>query len=83
MKSYTLKEHKDSEEFHLFEGNMTKDSLPRKCNSALKAICKKIDNSENKGNRFACATEQEARKKIAAIGRIVCGACVSHLYESY
>ncbi len=62
---------------------MTKDSLPRKCNSSLKSICKKMDNSENKGNRFTCATEQEAREKIAAIGRRVCGTCVSHLYESY
>lgn len=83
MKAYTLKEDKDSGEFHLFEGNMSQVTLPRKCSSALKSICKKMDKSENKGNIFTCATEQEAREKMAAIGRKVCGTCVSHLYESY
>ncbi|RRB88985.1 hypothetical protein EIA20_23025 [Escherichia coli] len=83
MQAYTLKEHKDSGELHLFEGSMTKDSSPRKCNSSLKSICKKMDNTESKGNLFTCATEQEAREKIAGIGRKVCGTCVSHLYESY
>lgn len=42
-----------------------------------------MDNTESKGNLFTCATEQEARGKIAEIGRKVCGTCVSHLYESY
>ncbi len=83
MKAYTLKEDKDSGEFHLFEGDMSQDSSPRRCSSALKSICKKMDKSENKGNHFTCAPEQEAREKIAAIGRKVCGTCVSHLYESY
>lgn len=42
-----------------------------------------MDKSENKGNIFTCTTEQEAREKMAAIGRKVCGTYVSHLYESY
>lgn len=83
MKAYTLKEHKDSGELHLFEGEMLLNAPSYKCNSGSKSICKKMDSADNKGNRFACATDQEAREKIAAIGRKVCGTCVSHLYESY
>lgn len=83
MKAYTLKEHKDSEEIHLFEGNMLPNDPNHKCDSNLKSICKKMGKSDSKGNRFTCATEQEARIEIAKIGRKVCGTCVSHLYESY
>ena len=83
MKAYTLKEHKDSGEFHLVEGEMYVNDPNHKCNSQKKSICKKMDTSDNKENRFTCATEQEAREKIAKIGRKVCGTCVSHLYESY
>lgn len=83
MKAYTLKEHKDSGELHLFEGDMNPEGSEYKCNSGSKSICKKMNKSDNKGNRFACATAQEAREKIAKIGRKVCGTCVSHLYESY
>ncbi|AST67243.1 hypothetical protein BFG07_00085 [Kosakonia cowanii] len=83
MKSYTLKEHKDSGELHLFEGDMLPNDPEYKCNSDSKSICKKMNTEDNKGNRFACATAQEAREKTAQIGRKVCGTCVSHLYESY
>ncbi len=83
MKAYTLKEHKDSGELHLFEGDMNPEGSEYKCSSGSKSICKKMNKSDNKGNRFACATDQEAREKIAKIGRKVCGTCVSHLYESY
>lgn len=83
MKAYTLKEHKDSGELHLFEGEMYVNDPDHKCSSGSKSICKKMDTGDNKGNRFACATDQEAREKIAKIGRKVCGTCVSHLYESY
>lgn len=83
MKAYTLKEDKDSGELHLFEGDMLPNDPEYKCNSVSKSICNKMNKSKNKGNRFSCATEQEAREKIAKIGRKVCGTCVSHLYESY
>ena len=83
MKAYTLKENKDSGELHLFEGDMYPKDSEYKCNSKAKSIGKKMDKSYRKENRFTCATEQEAREKIAKIGRKVCGTCVSHLYESY
>ncbi|WP_183058830.1 hypothetical protein [Salmonella enterica] len=83
MKAYTLKEDKDSGELHLFEGDMNPEGSEYKCKSGSKSICKKMSKSDNKGNRFSCATEQEARTEIAKIGRKVCGTCVSHLYESY
>lgn len=83
MKAYTLKEHKDSGELHLFEGDMNPEGSEYKCNSGSKSICKKMIKPDNKGNRFSCATEQVARVAIAKIGREVCGTCVSHLYESY
>ncbi|EEY5915255.1 hypothetical protein QTU87_000945 [Escherichia coli] len=83
MKAYTLKENKDSGELHLFEGDMYPKDSEYKCNSKAKSICKKMDKSDSKENRFTCTTEQEAREKIAKIGRKVCGTCVSHLYESY
>ena len=57
MKAYTLKEDKDSGELHLFEGDMTPESSKYKCNSGSKSICKKMNKSDNKGNRFSCATE--------------------------
>ncbi|MBN3238276.1 MULTISPECIES: hypothetical protein [Pectobacterium] len=83
MKAYTLKEDKDSGELHLFEGDMYPKGSEYKCNSGSKSICKKMNTTNNKGNRFSCATEQEAREEIAKIGRKVCGTCVSHLYTSY
>ncbi|EOK3952497.1 hypothetical protein ACJQ6B_001630 [Escherichia coli] len=83
MKAYTLKEHKDSGELHLFEGDMYVNNPDHKCSSDAKSICKKMNNADKKKNHFACATEQEAREEIAKIGRKVCGTCVSHLYTSY
>lgn len=82
MKAYTLKEHKDSGELHLFEGDMLSNDPNYKCNSASKSICKKMEKLDSRRNRFTCANEQEAREKIASIGREVCGTCVSHLYKS-
>ncbi|MER0045464.1 hypothetical protein BV921_22320 [Pectobacterium odoriferum] len=83
MKAYTLKEHNESGELHLFEGDMYINNPDFKCNSKSKSICNKMEKSESKLNKFSCKTEQEAREKIAKIGRKVCGICVSHLYESY
>jgi hypothetical protein len=79
MDAYTLKKKKDTGEYHLFEGSMTKDG----CTSKQVSICEKMDKSESTGNIFACADEDLARKKCAEIGREVCGICVSHLYTTY
>lgn len=79
MDAYTLKKKKDTEELHLFMGEMTEDA----CTSKQQSICKKMNKSESTGNRFQCADESTARKKCAEIGRGVCGICVSHLYETY
>lgn len=65
MKACTLKEDKDSGERHLFEGDMTPESSKYKCNSVSTSICKTMNNSDNKENHFSCATEQDARAKIA------------------
>ena len=79
MKAYTLKKNGDTDEFHLFEGNMNDDG----CTSAAMSICKKMSKSESKGNIFACKNEKDARIKCAETGRKVCGVCVSHLYTTY
>ncbi len=79
MKSYTLKKNGDTEELHLFEGDMTTEG----CTSNSKSICKKMDKSESGGNVFACKNDKDARTKCAESGRKVCGICVSHLYTTY
>jgi hypothetical protein len=80
MKAYTLKRRKDTEEYHLFEGDFTNNG---NCNSNIISICKKMDNTESQGNAFTCYTEDQARIQIAEIGRPVCGVCTSHLYTTY
>lgn len=80
MKAYTLKKKKDTEEFHLFEGDFTTNS---NCNSNQMSICKKMDKLESAGNVFTCYTEHNARTRIAEIGRPICGICTSHLYTTY
>ena len=79
MKAYTLKEKKDTNEYHLFEGDFTPDG----CTSGSFSICEKMKKSESKKNIFTCKTEDEARVKCAEQGRKVCGVCVSHLYTTY
>ena len=79
MKSYTLKRRKDTEEYHLFEGDFSQEP----CTSKNLSICKKMDKSESQGNAFTCFNEEQARKQIAEIGRPVCGVCTSHLYTAY
>lgn len=79
MKAYTLKKNGDTEELHLFEGDMTTEA----CTSNPKSICKKMSKSESGGNIFTCKNEKEARSKCAELGRKVCGTCVSHLYATY
>ena len=80
MKAYTLKKHAETEELHLFEGDMTPNDPKYPCTSKSQSICEKMKNSQSDKNIFFCATEQEARDKCAKLGRAVCGICVSHLY---
>lgn len=82
MKAYTLKKKKNTEECHLFEGDFITDKT---CNThkVEKSICKKMSQSESEENIFTCYTDNQARKKIAEIGRQVCGVCTSHLYTTY
>ena len=43
-----------------------------------------MDKTESKNvNAFTCFTDDQARKRIAEIGRPVCGVCTSHLYTTY
>jgi hypothetical protein len=82
MKAYTLKKKKDTEEYHLFEGNLLEI---KKCDTNLvkESICKMMSIDENEGNVFTCENEDLARLRIAKIGKQVCGVCTSHLYENY
>lgn len=80
MKAYTLKRKIDTEEYHLFEGDFTNNG---NCNSNKISICKKMYKVESDGNAFTCFNEDQARKRIAEIGRPVCGVCSSHLYITY
>ena len=77
---YTLKERKDSGELHLFEGEMENDD---QCTSNAWSLCSSMDKTESNGNKFACLTEDEARKECAEIGRDVCGNCIKTLYATY
>jgi hypothetical protein len=79
MDAYTLKKKKNTEEYHLFQGKMTKEG----CTSNQVSICEKMDKSESAGNIFACEEENSARKKCSRIGKAVCNICVSHLYTTY
>jgi hypothetical protein len=79
MKAYSLKRKKNTEEYHLFEGDFSQEP----CTSKNLSICKKMDKSESQGNAFTCFNEEQARKQIAEIGRPVCGVCTSHLYATY
>lgn len=79
-KAYTLKQKKETEELHLFEGEFTE---PGKCNSAATSICEKMAKADSAKNIFTCLNENDARIESAKIGRKVCGVCVSHLYETY
>jgi hypothetical protein len=79
MKAYTLKKNGDTEELHLFEGEM----IDKGCTSCDKSICEKMTKTESSGNAFACKNENDARLACAQAGRQVCGICVSHLYTTY
>lgn len=82
MKAYTLKKRGDTEEYHLFEGNLLG---VKKCDTNLvkESICKMMSIDQNDGNIFTCEDEDQARFRIAEIGKQVCGVCTSHLYANY
>lgn len=80
---YTLKKHGDSEEYHLFQAELTQSQPGRKCAPQNKSICQKMNKSDSSENKFACFSEGKARMECANTGRVVCGVCVSHLYTSY
>ncbi|WP_202424606.1 hypothetical protein [Duganella levis] len=82
MLVYTLLEKENTEELHLFEGEML-NTNPETCNVPAKSICRKMNKSESSDTKFACQDEVAARKACASRGRIVCGTCVSHLYTDY
>jgi hypothetical protein len=80
-KAYSYFELELTSEIHIFEGEFT---LGAGCNLRYLSICEKISRKgDNSKQITVCLNEDEARKKAASIGRIVCGTCVSHLYESY
>ena len=79
-KAYTLKQKKETEELHLFEGEF---SEPGKCSSGATSICEMMAKADSAGNVFACKNEDDARIECAKLGRKVCGVCVSHLYATY
>lgn len=78
--AYTLKQKKNTDELHLFKGDMLDDGG---CNSNYKSICQKMNRTESEKNIFQCKDENAARLECAKIGRQVCGICVSHLYTTY
>lgn len=72
---YTLKQHPQTNEYHLFEAKPTSSS---ECIPERKSMCKAMDTI--KGFKFACANEQKAFLKCAELGRQVCGNCMKELY---
>lgn len=77
---YSLKKKKDTEEYHLFRATPTGQDT---CNPEKRSICQKMELKDSIDKIFSCENEDSARKKCAAIGREVCGTCVSDLYETY
>ena len=72
MKAYSFMKSTKTEETHIFEGDFTTDG----CTATAKSICKKMEKKDGKWI-------ENGREKAAAIGRPVCGDCVSHLYTTY
>lgn len=58
MKAHSLAKKANTEEIHLFEGNMTEAS----CTAPALSICKKMNrNKEFAAWEFSCKKEDEAR----------------------
>lgn len=79
-KAYSLLRRKDTEELHLFEGDMQPDKT---CTVPNKSICLMMIKAESDKTIFSCKNENDARVSCANQGRKVCGVCVSHLYATY
>ncbi|WP_415887532.1 hypothetical protein [Providencia rettgeri] len=79
-KTYTLKKHPETGQYHLFEGKLNPENSDTKCTSESWSICEKMKwVSGHKG--ISCETnEATVRLECAKIGRDVCGACISSLY---
>lgn len=80
MKAYTLKKRKDTEEYHLFEGNFT---IQPYCITKQRSICKKMNKTESERDIFKCYTENQAQIHIAKIRQQVCVSCISHLNAKF
>lgn len=79
-KTYTLKKHPETGQYHLFEGKMNPPGSEYKCTSESSSICEKMDHVKGH-NKFACETDEaQVRLECAKLGREVCGICVSSLY---
>jgi len=76
---YILREHKESEEMHLFLASKTEEYG---CHSQQKSICGKMDIEEDSKTIFSCQPENSARKQCAKVGKNVCSTCVGYLYEN-
>ena len=75
---YSLERNKDTADFHLFEGVVS----GKKNLYSPKSVCGKMIRRYTIETIFTDENEDRAREKCAAIGRKVCGTCVSHLYGS-
>lgn len=79
-KAYSFRKYKGTNETHIFEGHFT----PTACKTGRYSVCEKVDrNTDDMVDVQMCLNEEEARKRAAAIGRRVCGVCISHLYTTY
>lgn len=79
QKVYTLKKKAETGEMHLFECEPYNVSCI--CNQLC--ICERMSKAEDDTNIFTCLEEDMARIKAAHLGRLVCGVCISHLYQTY
>ncbi len=82
MKAYTLKEHKDTGEYHIFVGEFLPKGSEYICDSQPNSDCKAMKKADSKRNIFACKDETEARKLCATYGRKVCANCIMELYKN-
>lgn len=77
---YTIKERKDSGEFHLFDGLMQNKDY---CSVSSWSLCSSVEENETVSEGIGCLTEDQARIEAAKIGRAVCGNCIKTLYATY
>ena len=80
MKAYTLKKRRDTEEYHLFEGNFTIHPF---CTTKQLSICKKMNKTKSERDIFKCYNQTQARIGIAEIGSTVCSNCVDYLIATF